>query len=269
MACLATQILLDSHHIMRYSTTSAFGDLRISGFRIKKTIEDFWKLSQSHPPPTFWPKDGDQEIKRIRGSVQTWIVQDPLLEMRRTAKELGAYRDKLPENHKLFSQHGTLCGLMLFHLNLHMQIIGEGLVNQWYDVQQVAFLYNLVSRVPGMGAKWHDMEAFIKIHGEDRIFIGARPRDSIESLRRLELVSGISSVANYASNPRSRQRQHRPPGKARLLELSTTTAELFKDRYVANDMRRSVGICNIDKILDKLSQEPSPANSKDRERPNP
>ncbi|KAF1345901.1 hypothetical protein BDV97DRAFT_405442 [Delphinella strobiligena] len=255
----ATQILLDVHHVMRYSNSSgALTDLKVSGLRIRKTIEDYWKLSESHPTPKFWPKEGETEIKAIHTCVETWIVQDPLLEVRRGAEEQVGSGPKGEKLHGFLLRHPILCGLIMFHLNLRMQYIGQALVNQWYDVQQMAFLYNLVTQVPGMNLTWHDMDAFIKIHGESRIFVGNRLNNAAESLNRLEIVTvGISSVAKFASDSQNRSRTHRPDGKAKLLEPTTTAANLFRARYVANDRKRNVGIGNIDILLDKLSQQSS------------
>ena len=142
----AVQIFLDIHHAMRSSHVGAFGDLRMSGIRIKKIIEEFWKLSETHPKPNFWPKEGDEEIKRIHLSVKTWIEEDPLLPVRQAAKGMAKHRDQAPEKNFLFSGHSLLCGLTMLHFQLRMQVIGQGLINQWYDVQQLAFLYNLVSQ---------------------------------------------------------------------------------------------------------------------------
>jgi hypothetical protein len=44
--CVTSQILLDVHHLMRRSTSSALDDLRISGLRIQKTIEEYWRLAR-------------------------------------------------------------------------------------------------------------------------------------------------------------------------------------------------------------------------------
>lgn len=78
----ATQIFLDIHHTMRSSRIGAFGDLRMTGLRIKRTIEDFWKLSETHPKPKFWPKEGDQEVKGIHEAIEAWIVNDSFLQVR-------------------------------------------------------------------------------------------------------------------------------------------------------------------------------------------
>ena len=54
---------------MRHKTLGVFGDLRMSGLRIQKTIDEYFQLSKTHPPPTFWPKKGDEEIRHIGSNV--------------------------------------------------------------------------------------------------------------------------------------------------------------------------------------------------------
>ncbi|OOF90680.1 hypothetical protein ASPCADRAFT_510700 [Aspergillus carbonarius ITEM 5010] len=97
------------------------------------------------------------------------------------------------------------------------------------------------------------MDAFIKIHGESHIFIGARPKNPKESLNRLELATGISSAANFARDSRSK-RFHKPDGKnPRLLTPTSAVANWFFAQYV--DGAKDGGIGNIDSILDELSRK--------------
>ncbi|RAL09961.1 uncharacterized protein BO97DRAFT_457282 [Aspergillus homomorphus CBS 101889] len=252
--CFAAQIFLDVHHIMRHSTSGAFGDLRMSGLRIQKTIDDYFQLSKTHPRPRFWPKEGDEEIRMIGTTVKSWIVQDLFHDIR-VHSEL-APMGLVPEKHALFSQHAILCGLILFNLNMRMQFVGQQLVTKWYDVQQLAFLHNLVITFPPhKDLRWPDMDAFLKIHGESHIFVGSRPKNAKESLNRLELATGISSAANFARDSR-RRRFHKPDGKnPRVLESTTPVANLFFTQYVGGrGPEEDGGIMNIDRILDELSQ---------------
>ncbi|KAI9036168.1 uncharacterized protein KD926_002198 [Aspergillus affinis] len=251
--CFVSQVFLDVHHIMRHSTLGAFGDLRMSGLRIQRTIDDYLKLSKTHPPPKFWPKEGDEQIRSIRSAVESWIIQDLFLDIRARSSldRIGSP----PEKHALLSQHAILCGLFLFNLNTQMQFVGQLLVTQWYDVQQLAFLHNLVMSYPMYkDLKWPDMDAFVKIHGESHIFIGSRPKNASESLNRLELATGISSAANFARDSRSKA-WHKPDGKnPRVLKPTTAVATLFFPQYVSGP-EDDAGITNIDRILDELSQK--------------
>lgn len=252
--CFASQILLDVHHVMRHSHPGAFQDLRMSGLRIQKTIVEYLKVSKSHPQPKFWPKEGDEEIKDLHSTVESCIIEDPI----HVLKVNVFPKSHVPEKHALFSQHAILCGVNMFHINMRMQSVGQQLVTQWYDVQQLAFLYNLVKQAP-MHAhmNWPDMETFIKIHGESHIFIGSRPKNASESLDRLELATGISSATKFARDSRNRNDFHRPNGKnPRILEPTTTVANLFRGQYVVGLRKGEEGIENIDKVLDTLSRTP-------------
>lgn len=251
--CFASQIFLDVHHIMRHSALGAFGDLRMSGIRIQKIVDDYLQLARTYPQPKFWPKEGDDEIRTIGSTVKSWIIGDLFLDIRLLSKL--ATVGPPPEKHALFSQHAILCGLILFNLNMRMQFVGQQLVTQWYNVQQLAFLHNLVIKSPThKDLRWPDMDAFIKIHGESHIFVGSRPKNANKSLNRLELATGISSAANFARDSRSK-RFHKPDGKnARLLRPTTAVASLFFAQYVGGP-EDGAGISHVDRILDELSQK--------------
>ncbi|KAL5340459.1 hypothetical protein BJX70DRAFT_361012 [Aspergillus crustosus] len=254
--CFASQIFLDIHHSMRHSALGAFGDLRMSGLRIQKTIKEYQDLSKTYPPPKFWPKEGDQEIQAISSTVEAWIIQDLFHEIR-----VAAGLDRVgppPEKHVFLSQHPLLCGLFLFNLNLRMQFSGQQLVSQWYDVQQLAFLHNLVIQSPmHKDIRWPDMDAFINIHGESHIFVGSRPKNATESLQRLELATGISSPANFARDSRNKKEFHKPNGTTeRVLAPTTTVAKLFFTQYVSG--LEDGGIAHFDRILDELAQQSQP-----------
>ncbi|KAH9905050.1 hypothetical protein F4778DRAFT_55562 [Xylariomycetidae sp. FL2044] len=258
--CFATQILLDAHHILRTSRLSAFDDLRMSGMRISRVIDDFWKLSKTHPQPQFWPKEGDVEIKNIRQCIKEFIELDPLLLVRQAAREELSFPEQEHPAHLLFSRNPVLCGVFMMHLNLRMQVIGQSLVNQWYDVQQLAFLYNLAQQSPGPKLVWPDIEMFIKIHGENRIFVGDRPRNASQSLNRLELATGISSATRFASNSRRRGGDFHAPDNmssenSRLLEPTTKVANLFRELYVSSGGSKVIANTNVEKMLDEISGE--------------
>ena len=265
--CFASQIFLDVHHIMRHKTLGAFGDLRMSGLRIQKTIDEYFQLSKTHPPPTFWPKKGDEEIRHIGSNVQTCIIQDRFQEIRACLKlDIPGYT---PEKHVLFSHHAIHCGLFLFHLNMRMQVIGQQLVAQWYDVQRLAFLHNLVINFPTYtDLRWPDMDAFLKIHGESHIFVGSRPKNAIESLNRLVLATGISSPANLARDCR-RKKFGRHGKSLRVIKSTTAVANLFLPQYVP-ESEEAPGITNIHRILHELAQESYLESSgKELAKPNP
>ncbi|KZZ92551.1 hypothetical protein AAL_06177 [Moelleriella libera RCEF 2490] len=257
----ASQIMLDAHHAIRHSRVSVFSDLRMTGLRVVKTIDDYLKLSKTHPQPPFWPKEADDEIRSIRECIEVLIEKDPFKSIRLAAtRALPARNKKTTSENLIFSRNPLLSGVLMFHLNLRMQNVGQALLTQWYDVQQVAFLYNLVQMAPGPKLVWPDLEAFIKIHGESHIFVGGRPKDASQSLKRLELATGISSPSRFASNARDSGRNRwRLDGKsARGLEPTTKVANLFREHYCAtgkgSSKVRPIDSSNVGKLLDELSK---------------
>lgn len=173
----ATQILLDVHHGLRHSRSKAFSDTRILAMRTKKAIEEYWDLSKTFVnTPKFWPKDNEKVIKYLHEDVSNWILEDALYTFRQTVMPANIQRNLKAaggiEKHFLLKSHGVLCGLLMFNFTLRMQNMGLAIVNQWYDVPQMAYLYNIAQQAGVKGLKWPDMDVFIAIHGEDHIFIG-------------------------------------------------------------------------------------------------
>ncbi|KAI7787411.1 hypothetical protein LA080_016486 [Diaporthe eres] len=247
--CFAAQILLDIYHTLRLNPAGPWNDLRMAGVRISKTIADFKTLSATHPKPAFWPKEGDQEIDNIQRCIDSYIKRDPQLSLWHYQMSIQTH-----DEHFFLKSNPILCGLLMFQLTSRMQLIGQGLVNQWYDVQQMAFLYNLAQKVPGARLDWPDIEAFIKIHGENRIFVGDRPKNAAESLNRLEAATGISSVTRFARDARRTRNWHLPDGKRnRLLEPTTKVANMFRDDYGKSKQTRNIANADFGKLLDELT----------------
>ncbi|CAG7915523.1 unnamed protein product [Penicillium olsonii] len=265
--CFTSQIFLDVHHIMRHSAEGALGDFRMSGLRIQKTIKDYQQLSRTHPQPEFWPKDYDEEIQHMGAFVKAWVLEDPLRTIGMDPKL--ARPGPPPEKYALLSQHATLCGLILFSFNTHMQIVGQDLLNQWGVVQGMAFLHNLVVHSRGHNElKWADMDAFIEIHGERNIFVGPRPRSVGESLYRLELQSGVSSAGNPTSDSQTGVLPDSSGETAKKIKCTTVVSNLFYARYVRGS-KDTFSSFTIGRAVDELRQMLKLEPSDEFERANP
>lgn len=105
------------------------------------------------------------------------------------------------------------------------------------------------------------MEMFIKIHGENRVFVGNRPKDAAQSLNRLELATGISSATRFASDSRHKDGAfHRPDGNRTTTRLlgptlgpTTKVANLFRYRYMTGKNTKDLAGANVEKFLNDLS----------------
>ncbi|KAI9713960.1 MAG: hypothetical protein M1820_000690 [Bogoriella megaspora] len=258
--CFATQILLDVHHGLRHSGSKAFNDLRLTALRTGKTIEEYWDLSKTFVnKPGFWPKQGEEVIKDVHTSIKSWVTEDALYELKRlslTKKQLTT--TNLQKNYFMKS-HGILCGLVMFNFTLQMQRIGLSLINQWYDVVQLAYLYNVIQQTGVKGLRWPDMDLFIGIHGEERMFIGGRPKTANESLKKLYMATGATDVSNFARDSRNPGLGSRPNGKARLMESNAVVANMFEARYLENGQSK-FSVDNVDKLLKEISPKGSKRN---------
>ncbi|KAJ5720654.1 uncharacterized protein N7483_008588 [Penicillium malachiteum] len=254
--CFASQIYLDIYHLMRHSTLSAFDDLRMSGLRIKKVVEDYFKFCKTHPELKFWTKESDEPIQALNNAVHTLVDKDQLFEIL-----CSDFPEKGPfEKHAFISRSPVMCGLSSFFLNTWMQDLGQRLVNSRYDVRSLAFLYNLVNAQSHKSTKWPDMETFIKIHGESHIFVGSRPKNASESSKQFNLATGEFSAARFARD--ARNRPHLGPDRKDSIPLkrTTTITEILETQYLQRS-GESGDIGNIEKVLDKLSQELSSKSS--------
>lgn len=266
--CFAAQLMLDAHHATRHMRMGPFADLRMTGLRIGRTIDDYHELARTHPQPQFWSLEGEELIKHIRGNISHFIEKDALFDLKSALVVQFKHADK-PVDHLLFTRNPVLCGLFAFRLNLLMQTVGQALVSQWFDVQQLAFLLNLARNTPSYGnLEWSDMELFIKIHGADHIFMGSLPTNAAQSLKRLEIVTGISKASRFASDSRSAQSEwHKPDGAdGRRLTPTTKTAKLLREYYGFEagkpPPRHSIDGTQLSTYLNELFGESAPKGAR-------
>ncbi len=255
--CFATQLLMDVHHTLRRHKNKAFNDLRLSGMRILKTIQEYWDFSKTFSTkPAFWSAEAEQMIERLHGTVKAWVEGDVLYDGKLQClpawqRDMG-YTSQSQigglEKHYLLRSHATLSGLMMFNFTLRMQELGIGLINQWYDIPQLAYLYNIVQHTGRKGLRWPDMDAFVNLHGVEHIFVGGRPTTAEESLTKLTLAAGVAGPGDYARNGRKSSSRSKSNGKARLMKPSAAVANIFQDRYMCNGTSK-ISIEHVDKLL--------------------
>lgn len=257
----ATQILLNVHHGLRHTNSKAFNNLRLSALRTKKIIEEYWNLSKTFTSkPKFWPKEGDESIKAVHSAVQAWVTDNALYQFKKYSFPRNV-EDKLQasglvEKHFLLRSHGILCGLIAFNFTLNMQQIGLSLINQWYDVVQMAYLYNLAQQAGVSSFRWPDMDVFIDLHGAEHTFIGGRPKTADESIKKLRMATGISSPSDFARGSRNTTLRTPAAGQSnvRLMEPSVAVKNIFQDRYLMHGPSK-ISVDNVDKLIKEISSD--------------
>lgn len=268
--CFAIRIMLDTHSTLRHTDGAALRDLKASGTDIVRTINEYWTLSETHPKPKFWDANGNKGIKMVQDIIEHFVDFDIFLQFTKAGSRVTGRARRGDTEHLLFHHNPILSGLLQFKLHASMQTIGQNLVSQWYDVQQLAFLHNLAEKTTTQSLPWPDMDFFIKIHGEARIFVGDRPKDAEQSLNRLELATGISSAARFAKDSRKKEGDFHLPDhngtKARRLKPTTKAVNIFRMRYMSDwgseqARARAISGPDVDHLLAELMKT-SPALDK-------
>lgn len=107
----------------------------------------YWDFSKTFTgKPRFWPKGGDEYVLDLQKSIGAWITNNLFVKGKKQV--LSEYMQMAGGMEKHFLHHslGVLCGLTMFHFTLRMQHISLQLINQWYDVPQMAYLYNIIQQ---------------------------------------------------------------------------------------------------------------------------
>ncbi|KAF2501172.1 hypothetical protein BU16DRAFT_613108 [Lophium mytilinum] len=227
------QTFLDVNHTVRHKKSKPFNDLKVSALRVKKIIEEHQKFSKSFPDHSFWPKSADELIERIHNIVLRLIIDDYVLEEKQERFQERYWPTF--EKHEHFKLNPVLCGLMMFTINIRMALISSDYISRCSTVLPLAHLYNLVQHTTKDYPSWADMNTFVGIHGEKRIFVDERP------------INVLQSSESFITATKSKQRFEA------VLIPSVAVAYLLLRRCLASDPGE-MGVPNIDAILSEAAQ---------------
>lgn len=120
----------------------------------------------------------------------------------------------------------------------------------------MAYLYNMAQQTGVSNIRWPDMDVFIDVHGAEHMFIGGRPKTADESLKKLRMATGVSSVSDFARGSRnaSRRTMAEAKGNARLMEPSVAVKTIFQERYLMHGPSK-ISVDNVDKLIKEISAD--------------
>ena len=86
------------------------------------------------------------------------------------------------------------------------------------------------------------------------MFIGGRPTTAEESLKKLQIATGIASPSDFARNSRNSRRLPPASGHStvQLMEPGTAVKNIFQDRYLVHGASK-VSIDNVDKLIKEIA----------------
>jgi hypothetical protein len=96
-------------------------------------------------------------------------------------------------NDKAAYMHPVLSGLVTYHFSRQYQMLAISKTT-WFWVSLI-HLYNACRQIGGLSVSWPDLEYMIETHGDERVFVGARPRDPQLFYGRWTLGLSLSSRA--------------------------------------------------------------------------
>lgn len=227
----AAQVYLDIHHTMRNDIGTALADLQALGTMFKGTVDHFLDLSSTYQD------SHSVELMSAKVSKALYIIEhtqkDILGEQKqRLIDKFGPKDAKSPKMFRLLARQPILCGVLAFSLILNMRETGLSLVNNTGSILHTAHLYNAMKANNPSTEKWNDMEQIVKVHGPEKIFIGAPPTTPQAFYRHFGLIIGMSAQ-NFAQTRRQSSKTIMSQRPRKKLSISLPVADIYTSRFAA------------------------------------
>ncbi|KAM0721636.1 hypothetical protein Q7P37_002561 [Cladosporium fusiforme] len=221
-----TSLFLDIQHILRGHAIHPFEELRETAKNCIQIIDDYFFSSEIRS----WPSEDDESLRQIKRLAQDWVIEDRIGSIK-TRKPLGVGNE--PPPFYFMQSNPVFCGLLTFRLNLLRRDAGQHLINKWNTVIKLVHLYNACRQSGGLDHEWADFESLYQLHTQQRLFVGAPPKDPSAHWRHFMLAGGISAV-HFAPNRRPVSNETVAMSKKGPRGFKTTSPvrEAFHPRYV-------------------------------------
>ncbi|THY50224.1 hypothetical protein D6C97_07087 [Aureobasidium pullulans] len=251
----AVQSFLDVQHVMGPHVAQGIVDLQTAARHIGASLNQNFKFHEKLRINT-WDVHNDRVLKQIQNIITTWVAQDNVKKIieRSLLRNPTIAAQIAGEPFKLLKQYPSLCGIWLYSLRYLMQDAGITFANAWGSVMYSAHLYNAARQQKLVNGIWKDMELALLLQGNDRMFIGDRPKQPEDYLKRFNLCMGYSatSLAKNARNSAPKASAKGPRG----LEHPFKLAELFAKRYPHNGRSLSTDLDAVEKHVKAEFSDP-------------
>lgn len=253
----AAQILLDIHHILRDRTAdvaytviqevTALGNIIDGHFEYHRTL----RIAN-------WPRSNDDALRLFRQSI-TWFVGDPV----HGAKEKVSRRSnnlQSSEKHRILQYSPILAGLALYHFRAGMYDVGIAVANAWGSITYSAHPYNALMGERLLKNIWVDMQLVLTTLGDSNFFVGDRPRNPADYLKRFSLQMGVSSSALTRRGSRAPNRSQRiedisSRAGPRGIRDGAPVSCMFIERYLRKGAQVNWTPEHVDNIISRSQYE--------------
>lgn len=182
----ATTVFLDIHHILRIEVYGNPIIMRAVATRAKETMGRYFELSRGLLKPATWPEYNEKVFHKFVQEIDQCVLSDAILPHKRN--QLRATNQPSPpdsEEFYLYKRHPILCGVTAFAIMLEMEEFGVILVNAMGTAIYPAQFYNALRQKANPISPWPLMDQVIEIHGEDRVFVGTKPKTLVDCFKQI------------------------------------------------------------------------------------
>ena len=246
------QLFLDINLILRDKIRKGYQDTRLNALRVRKTLSAYLSEKERVGRGPFWPDEMDSGIDRILRDIAKYV--EPAGSKAAHSQEVSGSEEG--RYTFLLNWHPVLAGILTFNINLRTQELGLQLVNLYSSSTNLAYMYNFIKESDVATLNWPDIEKLIDIHGENYVFLGARPRSLEDSINKLNLALGVS-LQSVATRKEQRKRDKKPTSSekgARTLQNSISLANVFMERY-CQSKPISLSQAHIEQVLREFSDK--------------
>ncbi|KAI1110728.1 hypothetical protein F5Y14DRAFT_443764 [Nemania sp. NC0429] len=228
-AVFATQLLLDSAHVLGTSIDRPCKELLDKVARIYKSVKSLREFYEGRGAPALGPLPGPSYVEIIETAAKFWQGEDPIAEFRRgnllevpTSTETAC---------ALLRHDAPLCGWWMQTVQAgynHRSITIANSISLPLACARLYYAFVQEGLVPK--GSWPDMDAFSTLHRGD-LWVGTAPKSG-QYLYNLMLAGG-NSIVGLASDARNRSPAIRPE-RVRYLtggaKVSMKVFDAFVDR---------------------------------------
>lgn len=199
---VSLRLFCDIHHILGPNIGKPFEAIRRLGTEATNSINQCIKLRDAGKTQ-IWPAEADESIElNILKRIQQSLFVDEVKEfIDNAARNVKWWKGK--KDFELLRRHPWACGLMEFNIHVSMQEAGLVALDQSDSGVTAAHLYNALQKQDVLNTLWPDMEMFMELVGDERVFRGQRPTSLEDCSSRLSVMRGISAKT-FAQNRRDR-----------------------------------------------------------------
>ncbi|KAJ4177748.1 hypothetical protein NW755_013660 [Fusarium falciforme] len=250
----AAQVTLDIHHAIRgYAGTlveTLVKRLTTMNYTLKAAINLHKDLRGPH-----WSSSNAKCLQETSDGIE-WFLKDPMYEVKKIIAG-GDSRARVfleaTEKNRLLRRSPILTGLALYHHRAEVREVGLALTNAWGSIILPAHLYNAVTEAGYSDCFWTDMEHLFILFGEEQFFVGGRPDNTADYVKRFMLQIGVS--ASVFTNRRRHSKKINlddfSRGGTRFLKSRTPIHNSLRDRYQKNTNRMNWSPESIEEILSR------------------